>query len=504
MKDKNCILAGKHLSKNFGGNVVLKDISIECFPGEGIAIAGENGAGKSTLMNIISGGLKPSAGEVYIDNKKVSLSSSKEGRSYGISFVHQELSLMQEMTVGENIMLGHEPKKGFMILQKELHKQARQILNEVGVSEINAYALVKELSPAEKQIVEITKAWSNHPRIMIFDEPTSSLNKAESEKLFEFIDRIKKQNVCVIVISHRMDDIFRSCDIVIVLKDGEFVYACPVSETDADQIISKMVGREFKNVYPKRNEERSDINKVELKNISLGNKLKNINLEVPKGSVVGIGGLEGQGQRELARGLFGINPFMEGDYLLDGKKVRIKSPVEAVKHKIAFVSDDRKAEGLFLNLSCAENIYSLILSENATHGVVNNAKLKSEVSSGIEQLHIKINNPKQPAGSLSGGNQQKIVFSKWIKTEPELLILHEPTRGIDVQSKLEIYQLIRELTKSGVSVIVFTSDMLELIGLSDEIYIMYEGEISGHVNAADATEESLMRLCAKSGKGTSV
>ena len=464
MKDKNCILAGKHLSKNFGGNVVLKDISIECFPGEGIAIAGENGAGKSTLMNIISGGLKPSAGEVYIDNKKVSLSSSKEGRSYGISFVHQELSLMQEMTVGENIMLGHEPKKGFMILQKELHKQARQILNEVGVSEINEYALVKELSPA----------------------------------------RIKKQNVCVIVISHRMDDIFRSCDRVIVLKDGEFVYACPVSETDADQIISKMVGREFKNVYPKRNEERSDINKVELKNISLGNKLKNINLEVPKGSVVGIGGLEGQGQRELARGLFGINPFMEGDYLLDGKKVRLKSPVEAVKHKIAFVSDDRKAEGLFLNLSCAENIYSLILSENATHGVVNNAKLKSEVSSGIEQLHIKINNPKQPAGSLSGGNQQKIVFSKWIKTEPELLILHEPTRGIDVQSKLEIYQLIRELTKSGVSVIVFTSDMLELIGLSDEIYIMYEGEISGHVNAADATEESLMRLCAKSGKGTSV
>lgn len=500
MEDKaKIIVEGKNLSKAFNGNVVLEDVSIQCLAGEGLALAGENGAGKSTLMNIISGSLTPESGSVWIDGRERHFSGFMQARKLGIAFVHQELSLMQEMTVGENIMLGHEPKKYGLIDQAALHKQAAKILEDIGYT-VDEYALVRELTPAQKQIVEIAKAWADEPRVLIFDEPTSSLNKAESDKLFEFINRIKKQGVSVIVISHRMDDLFATCERVIVLKDGRFVFSAPMKETSSDEIISKMVGREFKNVYPPRNEVLPETIRVELKNACVGSRVKNINLKIPVGSVIGIGGLEGQGQRELSRALFGIEPFTSGEYLIEGSERRIHSPSAAVKNKIAFVSDDRKAEGLFLPLSCAENIVSLTFHKNSRFGFVDRKAVKTEVESGIEQLHIRLSDSRQEVKSLSGGNQQKIVFSKWVKTKPDVLILHEPTRGIDVQSKLEIYELIRTLTKSGVSVIVFTSDMLELIGISDMIYVMYEGRISGCIKGAEATEEKIMKLSASSGK----
>lgn len=496
---RRIIVEGKHLSKAFGSNVVLQDVSITCAEGEGIALAGENGAGKSTLMNLISGGLAPTSGSVWVDGKEYHFTSPRQARALGIAFVHQELSLMKEMTVGENIMLGQEPESHGLIRQKELHEKAEKILEDVGFS-IDVHTLVRDLTPANRQIVEIAKAWADNPRVLIFDEPTSSLNKEESNQLFAFINRIKKQGVSVIVISHRMEDIFATCDRVIVLKDGSFVYSAPIEETDSDEIISRMVGREFKNAYPPRNETCSGEIRLELRNACVGSRVRNVNLKVPAGSVIGIGGLEGQGQRELSRALFGISPFTSGEYLIGGKAERIHNPVAAVKHKIAFVSDDRKAEGLFLPLSCAENILSLSLKRNSRMGLVSKSSARREVESGIESLNIKLSDQRQEVSSLSGGNQQKIVFSKWIKTEPDILILHEPTRGIDVQSKLEIYQLIRDLTKKGISVIVFTSDMLELIGISDMIYVMYEGEISGSMKGAEATEEKIMQLSANSRK----
>ncbi len=502
-ENRKIIVEGRHLSKAFNGNVVLSDVSIQCAGGEGIALAGENGAGKSTLMNLLSGGLTPTSGSVWVDGRECHFTSPRQARELGIAFVHQELSLMKEMTVGENIMLGQEPKSHGLIRQKELHEKAGEILKDVGFS-IDVHALVRDLTPASRQIVEIAKAWADKPRVLIFDEPTSSLNKAESNQLFAFINRIKKQGVAVIVISHRMEDIFATCDRVIVLKDGSFVYASPMEETDSDEIISRMVGREFKNAYPPRNETCPEEIKLELKNACVGSKVRNINLKIPAGSVIGIGGLEGQGQRELSRALFGIRPFTSGEYFIGGKPEKIHSPVAAVKHKIAFVSDDRKAEGLFLVLSCGENILSLSLKRNSRMGLVNKSSSLKEIASGIERLNIKLNDQRQAAASLSGGNQQKIVFSKWIKTEPDILVLHEPTRGIDVQSKLEIYQLIRELTKKGISVIVFTSDMLELIGISDKIYVMYEGEISGSLMGAEATEEKIMQLSANSRKEAAV
>ena len=496
MTEGKIIIEGKNLSKDFNGNVVLRNVSIRCEAGRAIALVGENGAGKSTLMNIISGSLAPSAGSVWVDGREVRFTSPEQAKALGIAFVHQELSLMEEMTVGENIMLGREPRRFGLIDQGRLHEQAREILSQIGF-ELDVNRMVCDLAPSDKQVTEIAKAWAGQPRVVIFDEPTSSLNQAESRRLFAFIDRIKRDGVAVVLISHRMDDIFETCDTAFVLKDGEFVFSKAVAETNADELISKMVGREFKNAYPPRNTQRSSEIRVRLTNACVGSTVKNVSMEVPAGSVIGVGGLEGQGQRELSRALFGIDPFTAGEYEIDGKKCQIRSPHDAVRHRIAFVPDDRKAEGLVLPLSVEENILSLILSRISRAGFVSDAAARMEVESGIEQLKIKVSSPKQAVQYLSGGNQQKIVFSKWINTKPRILVLHEPTRGVDVQSKLEIYELIRALTHEGVSVIVFTSDILELIGLSDEIYVMYEGEISGHILGSEATEERIMQFSAK-------
>lgn len=490
------IVEGRGLSKAFGANVVLKDVSIRCEAGKAIALVGENGAGKSTLMNILSGVLPPTAGSVLVDGKAVRFTSPEQARKKGIAFVHQELSLMEEMTVGENIMLGREPRRGGLIRQRELHEQARAVLAGIGF-ELDVYSLVSNLAPSDKQITEIAKAWAGRPRMIIFDEPTSSLNKAESRRLFDFIGSLKAQGVAVVLISHRMEDIFATCDTAFVLKDGEFVFSKPVSETNEDELISKMVGRTFKNAYPPRRERRSDEIRVRLTNACVGSRVKNVCMEVPAGSVIGVGGLEGQGQRELSRALFGIDPFTSGTYEIDGRPVKIQTPRAAVRQGIAFVPDDRKAEGLVLPLSVQENILSLVLGRVSRHGLIDRRAAARETEEGVRRLNIKIASPRQPVEALSGGNQQKIVFSKWIKTNPRILYLHEPTRGVDVQSKLEIYGQIRALTREGVSVVVFTSDILELIGLSDEIYVMYEGEISGHIDGAEATEEKIMQLSAR-------
>lgn len=487
------IAEGRNLSKAFGKNVVLEDVSIQCYEGEAVALSGENGAGKSTLMNIISGGLQPTSGQVLVDGREQHFKSPSEAKRLGIAFVHQELSLMDEMTVGENILLGIEPRRHGIIQQKLLHRQAAEILKEVGFS-IDVNLLVKNISPAEKQIVEIAKAWAIHPRIIIFDEPTSSLNSEEAEILFDFIKRIKKKSVSVILISHRMEDNFAACDRIVVLKDGRFVFSTDTRETTVDEIVSKMVGRKLSAVYPSRNKVIPKEITLQLQHVSMGSKVQDVSLEVPAGTIIGVGGLDGQGQRELARAIFGIEPFTSGKVLLKGRQIRIDSPITAVKNKIAYVSDDRKAEGLFLPLSTGENIVSLVLDQHQRRGIIREKELDKEAAQGIEQLHIKVARPGQLVKSLSGGNQQKIVFSKWIKAQPRILILHEPTRGIDVQSKLEIYQIVRDLTKKGASILLFTSDMLELIGLSDRIFVMYEGRISGSIDANEATEEKIMML----------
>lgn len=490
------VLAGYGLSKQFAGNTVLDGVTIECRRRNVLALVGENGAGKSTLMNILSGGLTPDGGRIEFEGKEVAFANPLEAKRSGIAFVHQELSLMENMTVGENIMLGQEPRTHkLLVSQKRLHEQAAQILKEIGYH-VPVEAMVADLTPAQKQMTEIAKAWADQPRVLILDEPTSSLNKTESDQLFSFVRRVRDRGVSVILITHRLEEIALACDDVLVLKDGEIVTRERVDHITRDEIICKMVGREITNAYPERCSVLSEEPMLELKDVSLQGVLHHIDLTVPKGSVIGVGGLEGQGQYALARALFGIHPFTSGKVLLAGKPVSIRSPKAAMQLGIAYVPDDRKLEGLVLSLPIWENITVLVMRQLCRHGFLSTRKAEASAREGIDSLRIKAHSCRQPVASLSGGNQQKIVFSKWLKFKPRLLILHEPTRGIDVQSKLEIYDLIRRLTAEGVSVLIFTSDMLELIGLSDRIYVLYEGAVSGMLCGGEATEEGIMQLSA--------
>ena len=492
-QNRQIILEGKNLTKRFYSNTVLNDVSIQCRRNTVLALVGENGAGKTTLMNIISGGLQPDGGTIFLDNRQIFLKNSHDARTMGISFVHQELSLFELLTVGENIMLGVEPFKWRFIGEKELNKKARSILEYLDY-DIDTVQMVEDLSPAEKQIVEIAKAWITKPQLLILDEPTSRLNKIESNKLFKFIRQAKEDGVSIILITHRLDEVFEVCDEAAVLRDGIITACEPVANLTKNILINKMVGREVTNAFPPRCETCSSEIALELRHAEINNVLSDINIKVPRGSVVGIGGLEGQGQRQLIRALFGIIPFSGGEYLIGNQKVNIKNPVDALRSGIGFVPDDRKTEGLALPLSIEENMNLLILKTLSRFGFVNSKRSREFVEKGRRILDIKMDSSRQSVLSLSGGNQQKIVFSKWIWINPEILLLHEPTRGVDVQSKLEIYTLIRDLCRKGVSVILVSSDMLELIGISDLIYVMYEGKIIGSLLGEEATEEKLMTL----------
>jgi ribose transport system ATP-binding protein len=495
MESNDIILAGKGLSKQFYGNVVLKNVDITCKRGVILALVGENGAGKSTLMNIICGNLQPDGGEIYYKGEKISHLTPQKSKELKIAFVHQELSLFPELSIGENILLGQEPKNRIgLINHKQLHDLAKELMNELQY-EIDVYRLVKELTLAEMQMVEIAKAWMNRPEIIILDEPTSSLSKAEVTHLFAMMKKLQSQGVTIIFISHRMDEIFQICDEAVVLKDGQMMRTEKIANMTRDDLIRSMVGREITQTFPPRGGlGGSSRTMLALKDIELDNRLHRINLTIPAGRIVGIGGLEGQGQRELARGLFGLEPFSGGEICFEDSAITIRSPLDAIRHGIGFIPDDRKLEGLVLPLSIRENISLLTLGKIARHKVIQKKQEQNAVQEGIRRLSIKTSSSEQEVHSLSGGNQQKVIFSKWLRMDPQLLILHEPTRGVDIQSKIEIYQLLRQLTAQGVSVLLISSDMLELIGLSDQIYVMYEGRISGEIEGQDATEEKIMTL----------
>ncbi len=496
MIEEKVFLRCKNIGKFFFDNKVLSNVILDIKCGTVMGLIGENGAGKTTLMNIISGAIPASEGTLEVDGKEVTFKSPLQARELGITFVHQELSLFPFLSVGENIMMGKEPRAGKFILDHEkCHKQAKAILNEIGF-EIDEHKLIADLSPAEQQMVEIAKAYSISPKLLILDEPTSSLNKTESEKLFAFICKLKKDGVAVVFITHRLDEVAKVSDEVVALKDGEITLRKPISGLTKDDMITAMVGRQTNQAFPPRAEGVEGQPIVELINAGIGNKVSSINFTIPAGRVIGIGGLEGQGQRIFARALFGIEPFDKGEYHFMGKKVNINCPKAAIKQGIAYISDDRKVEGLVLPLSIKQNLTMLVLNILSKLGFIKNDQEMKTADRAVKELSIKYADMGIPVMYLSGGNQQKVVISKWMLSQPKLFVLNEPTKGIDVNSKLEIYRAIRELTKNDIGVVIITSDMLELIGLSDEIFIMYGGTFAGKLKGSEATEEKIMTLSA--------
>ena len=488
------MLAAHDISKSFPGVQALKSVSLDCRQGEVLGLIGENGAGKSTLMNILTGVLQPDSGSIFIDGRECRLPDPQAARREGIRIVYQELSLLPHLTVSENICLNREPTAfgGFIDRGKAI-QEVRSLLQMISPG-IAPDAMAGSLSPAEQQLVEIAKALGGNPRVLILDEPTASLSRPETEALLARVRDLRARGLAVIFISHRLEEIMALCDRVMVLKDGAVVGTQEKKDLSHDKLVSMMVGREWSDVFPPRGAGRTGLPVLELRGASIRGELTDISLTVHAGEILGIGGLEGQGQRELVRAVFGVEVIEQGELLFQGRKRAFRSPREAIRAGVAFISDDRKTEGVILSQSVASNMVLAVLDRISAGFFIRPRREKQIVKESIEELSIKVSSLEQRARELSGGNQQKIILARWLQTSPKLLILDEPTRGIDVQTKMQIYQLLRGLSARGMAILIVTSDMLELIGLSDRIVIVYEGKIAGELPAAEANEERIMSL----------
>lgn len=482
----------KDIYKSFGKNDVLKGVNFTLNDGEIHALVGENGAGKSTLMNILSGVLSKDKGEILIDGKEVDISDTNVAKKYGISFIHQELSDWPELTVMDNIFMNNEIKNGIFLDKAKMRKKCIELLERFDL-DINPKTKVSELSVGQRQMMEIAKANLNKVNVLILDEPTSALTNNEIDKLFKLIKRLRDKNVSMIYISHRMEEIFSLTNKITVMRDGKSVSVMDTNKTDEREVVSYMVGRDIGDFYPEMDAEISDV-KIELKNFNRDGFFKDINIKAKKGEVLGISGLMGAGRTEIMRSVFGLDPKDSGEVFIDGKKIEIKNPADAIKNKIGFVTENRQEEGLILDESIRENISLLNFDKFSKNSFIDKAKEKNLSDNLVDSFKVKTQSSESKISDLSGGNQQKVVFAKWYAIGPEILILDEPTKGVDVGAKREIYDLIKDLTKKAVSIILISSDLPELISLSNRIYVIHEGKIQGELLKKDASQEKIMTL----------
>lgn len=482
----------KDIYKSFGKNDVLKGVDFTLNDGEIHALVGENGAGKSTLMNILSGVLSKDRGEILIDGKEVDISDTNVAKKYGISFIHQELSDWPELTVMDNIFMNNEIKNGIFLDKAKMRKKCIELLERFDL-DINPKTKVSELSVGQRQMMEIAKANLNKVNVLILDEPTSALTNNEIDKLFKLIKRLRDKNVSMIYISHRMEEIFSLTNKITVMRDGKSVSVMDTNKTDEREVVSYMVGRDIGDFYPEMDAEISDV-KIELKNFNREGFFKDINIKAKKGEVLGISGLMGAGRTEIMRSVFGLDPKDSGEVFIDGKKIEIKNPADAIKNKIGFVTENRQEEGLILDESIRENISLLNFDKFSKNSFIDKAKEKNLSDNLVNSFKVKTQSSESKISDLSGGNQQKVVFAKWYAIGPEILILDEPTKGVDVGAKREIYDLIKDLTKKAVSIILISSDLPELISLSNRIYVIHEGKIQGELLKKDASQEKIMTL----------
>lgn len=476
------------LSKSFLGTNALDDVSFSIEPGSVLALIGENGAGKSTLIRILSGAHRPDSGEVFINGNRVDIAGPKSAEGLGIATVYQELSLFPELSVAENLVFGAYPGRG-VINWKQARREASEFLRSLDVL-VDVDRPVRDLSIAEKQMLEIAKALHRRAQIVILDEPTAVLGGDDVVHLLRLVRGLKERGVSVIFVSHRLEEVFGLADHYVVLKDGKMAGTGKIVETNHDELVSKMVGREFSRSHRAINHEIGEV-VLEVKNLSRIGVLSDISFTVSAGEVVGISGLRGAGRTELARAIYGADAVTSGEVFVRGEKLTAHSPLRSIRAGIGLVPEERKTQGIFVGLSTAANIPIVTMLKNATR-IIRPAAERALAQEYVERLRIKTSNVTEPVATLSGGNQQKVVLSKWLNAGVDVLILDEPTRGIDIGAKQEIYELIRLLCEQGLAIIVISSELPEVLALSNRILVMYQGAVVAELDGETATEEKVM------------
>lgn len=493
MKGDNYILEVKNISKTFPGVKALKNVNLKIKEGEVHALVGENGAGKSTLMNLLSGIYKPdSGGEIFFKGKKITIKNPYFAIQLGISMIHQELNLVPQRTVAENILIGREPTLPNLRLLdwSNLFKEAKNLLKKNDIS-LSEKMIVENLSISKQQLVEIAKAISYNPKLIIMDEPTSSLTRDETEKLFKLIKIFRKRGVSIIYISHVLDEIFEIADSVSVLRDGILVDTKNMTEINKNQIISMMVGRKLNTMFPQINKPKEDI-AFEVRRLNRENIFKDISFKVNKGEIVGIAGLIGAKRTEVARAIFGIDHIDSGEILIENKELKIRNPRDAIKHGIAMVPEDRKLDGLALCRTLKENLSIANLDDFSKGPFILLKKEKINSEKSVRTFLIKTLSIQQIVNYLSGGNQQKVIIAKWLNMNPKILILDEPTKGIDVGAKAEIHKLIVKFAEKGMAIIMISSEMTEVLEMSHRVIVMKSGVIRKILNKKDITQENVL------------
>ena len=491
MSDK--VVDMRQITKVFPGVVALDGVDFDCDRGEVHALVGENGAGKSTLVKILSGVYEPDGGEILLNGKQVRIPSPYAAQHLGISIIYQEINLLPDLSVAENVFLGREPRNFLGFLDtRSLEDQAQDVLHRLGV-DIKPRTPLRRLTVAQQQMVEIAKALSLNAQIVIMDEPSATLGGQDLERLFEVITALKKQGVTVIYISHRLAEIFQVADRVTVFKDGRVVGTSPVAEIDRSTLVRMMIGRAFSETFPPRGGSPGE-EALSIKNLTSGRALQDITLSVRRGEIVSLAGLTGSGRTELARAIFGARRIDQGEIRISGVPVKMKNPRDALKNNIGFLTEDRNEEGLVLGLSVQHNAALPSLKQRQRWGILNLSAEEKIVKEKVDELSIRTPSLGQGVEFLSGGNRQKVVLAKWLITNPELLIFDEPTRGIDVGAKSEIWHLMRELADQGKGILMISSELPEVIGMSDRIVVIHRGRVVGEIAGAQATEEQVMML----------
>lgn len=485
----------KNIYKSFSGNQVLTDVNFEVKFGEIHALMGENGAGKSTLIKVMTGIHPRDSGVVKVKGEEVNFTNPKEAEQKGISIIHQELNIIPHLTVAENMFLGKEITYGKtgVLNKKEIQKRTKNILDELGVSIIQPDDIAGDLSIGQQQMIEIAKALSTNAEMIVMDEPTAALTDREIESLFEMIESLRKKGVSIIYISHRMEEIFEICDRITVLRDGQYIGTKKIADTSFNDIVKMMVGRELGDRFPERNTTITDV-VFEVENLTREGYFKDVNFNVKKGEILGVAGLMGAGRSEIMEVIFGFEKKNSGEMKLNGKALSINHPRDAIKAGIGFITEDRQTKGLVLGSSIRKNIALTNFNRISKKGFISHSTEKKLINELIDKLSIRTTGSEQEVQSLSGGNQQKVVIAKWLPIQPKVLILDEPTRGVDVGAKTEIYNIMDELTKSGVAIIMISSELPEVLGVSDRIMVVHEGKITGFLNREHADQEKIMTL----------